>query len=62
MIDEIFDRSYQSGRAELNAGIDRAATALGSAIINAIGGGLSALHRLEWNAPWKAEVKRPKCN
>ena len=24
MVDEIFDRSYQSGRAELNAGIDRA--------------------------------------
>ena len=50
MMDEIFDRSYQSGRAELNAGIDRA--------VDRIAGGLDAtfrtLHRIQWSAPWKA--------
>jgi hypothetical protein len=29
MIDEIFDRTYQSGRAELNAGLHRAFTKIG---------------------------------
>ena len=54
MMDEIFDRSYQSGRAELNAGIDRA--------VDRIAGGLDAtfrtLHRIQWSAPWKA-ANRP---
>ena len=53
MIDEIFDRTYQSGRAQLNAGIDRGFARLAEAI----GGGLRALHRLEWSAPWKVEHK-----
>ena len=54
MIDEIFDRSYQQGRADLNDGLDR----LFSGIGNSIGGGLAALHRLEWNAPWAAKTPR----
>ena len=29
MIDEIFDRQYQSGRNELNAGLDRLFTKIG---------------------------------
>jgi hypothetical protein len=48
MIDEIFDRTYQNGRAELNAGIDRA---VGS-IARELGKSLKALHRIEWSAPW----------
>jgi hypothetical protein len=48
MIDEIFDRTYQHGRAELNDGLDR----LFSGIGEAIGGGLAAVHRFEWSAPW----------
>ena len=48
MMDEIFDRQYQAGRADLNAGIDRLFTGVG----RTIGEGLKALHRIEWSAPW----------
>jgi len=48
MIDEIFDRQYQSGRNELNAGLDRLFATIG----REIGKSLAAVHRFEWNAPW----------
>lgn len=48
MIDEIFDRQYQAGRADLHAGIDRAVAAIG----RELGKSLNALHRFEWSAPW----------
>ena len=32
MRDEIFDRTYQAGRAELNAGLDRAFNRVGDTI------------------------------
>lgn len=54
MRDEIFDRTYQSGRAELNAGLDRAFNRIGGTI----GKSLQALHRIEWNAPWNATPKK----
>ena len=53
MQDEIFDRQYQAGRAELNAGIDRAVAAIG----RTIGDSLKTLHRIEWDAPWAAKPK-----
>lgn len=53
MQDEIFDRTYQAGRAELNAGIDRALAAVG----RTIGDSLKALHRIEWDAPWAVKTK-----
>ena len=53
MVDEIFDRGYQAGRAELNAGIDRAFAAIG----RELGKSFSVLHRIEWNAPWAAKSK-----
>jgi len=48
MMDEIFDRNYQAGRADLNAGLDRGFARIG----NALSASLKALHRIEWNAPW----------
>jgi hypothetical protein len=48
MIDEMFDRDYQHGRAQLNAGIDRAVAHLA----RTLGDSLKALHRIEWSAPW----------
>ena len=48
MIDEIFDRSYQSGRAELNAGLDRLFRRIGDATRNAF----QVLVRIEYSAPW----------
>ena len=56
MIDEIFDRQYQSGRAQLNAGIEH----LFSSIGRELGKSLSAVHRFEWNAPWASPKKSTK--
>jgi len=57
MIDEIFDRQYQSGRAELNAGLDRAFATIG----RTLGDSLRVLHRIEWSAPW-ADCKKNVSN
>jgi hypothetical protein len=54
MIDEIFDRTYQAGRADLNAGIGRALSALS----RTIGHSCKVLHRIEWSAPWDQKTKR----
>lgn len=48
MVDEIFDRTYQAGRADLNAGLERGFRRLAETIAK----GLGALHRAEWSAPW----------
>jgi hypothetical protein len=48
MIDEIFDRHYQQGRAELNASFGRGLTRIGHAVSNAF----NVLNRIEYNAPW----------
>ncbi len=51
MRDELFDRDYQQGRAELNAGLDR--------LVRLIAEGLAttsaAIYRFEWSAPWKKD-------
>jgi hypothetical protein len=52
MIDEIFDRQYQAGRHELNAGLDRAFAAIG----REVGKSLAAVHRFEWSAPWASKA------
>jgi len=56
MVDEIFDRTYQSGRAQMNAGIDRAFAKLA----RTLGDSFKALHRIEWDAPWQREAKRSR--
>jgi hypothetical protein len=48
MVDEMLDRAYQQGRAELNAGIARSIAQLTSTL----GASFKALHRIEWSAPW----------
>ena len=53
MMDEIFDRNYQSGRAHLNAGIDRAL----ARVARSIAASFKALHRVEWSSPWTAADK-----
>jgi len=60
MMDEIFDRQYQAGRNELNAGLDRAFATIG----REVGKSLAAVHRFEWSAPWArkpAAAKDIKC-
>ena len=51
MRDEMFDRAYQAGRADLNAGIDRAFQVIG----DTLAASLRTLHRIEWSAPWKQQ-------
>ena len=57
MVDEIFDRGYQAGRADLNAGLDRAFAAIG----RELGKSFAAIHRFEWSAPWAAKSKDVGC-
>jgi hypothetical protein len=54
MSDEMFDRGFQDGREQLNAGIDRALTALGRGLWQ----GFGRLHELQWQAPWRAAQRR----
>jgi hypothetical protein len=61
MIDEIFDRNYQAGRAGLNAGIDRTVHRIGAGIGSTIGKSLAVLHRIEWSAPWTSHSKDAQC-
>lgn len=53
MIDEIFDRQYQAGRAHLNDGIDRAV----KRIAQELGASLKTMHRIEWSAPWNTKER-----
>ncbi|MEO7634118.1 MAG: hypothetical protein ABIS38_00550 [Sphingomicrobium sp.] len=56
MIDQHFDRGYQHGRAALNRDLGNAAHSLATTI----DGGLRALHRLEWSAPWARTAPPPQ--
>jgi hypothetical protein len=56
MIDEIFDRSYQQGRAHLNGGIRDGFARFARALDDSF----KVLHRIEWNAPWESKSARPQ--
>ncbi len=58
MVDEIFDRSYQAGRNELNATLSKAFRRFGRAVI----GTFEVLVRIQFEAPWIAKSKRARCN
>ena len=49
MRDEIYDRQYQAGRAELHAGIDRAILRLGRLLAATF----DAIHDIHFAAPWR---------
>jgi len=56
MIDEIFDRNYQSGRNQLNTAI---ATGL-KQLSQSVGEAFLALNRIEYSAPWTAPRRRAR--
>ena len=58
MIDEHFDRTYQAGRADLNAGL----AALFDRIGHTLSDSFRVLHRVQWSAPWNAAEKKRQCN
>lgn len=49
MMDEIYDRTYQSGRAELNDGIDHLVDRVSRTVATAF----RVLNRIEFDAPWR---------
>jgi hypothetical protein len=56
MVDEIFDRMYQQGRADLHRDVGR----LFGSIASELGKSLKAMHSFEWSAPWAAKAKASK--
>ena len=56
MVDELFDRHYQAGRADLNAAILHIAGRFAKAFGNAF----AVLNRIEYSAPWTARPKRAR--
>jgi len=56
MVDEIYDRNYQEGRAALNDGLDRLFGWIGSEL----GKSLDAVHRFEWSSPWSRRKAEPR--
>jgi hypothetical protein len=56
MIDEIYDRHYQAGRAELNAALTGGLVRLGRAIGNAF----AVLNRIEYSEPWATKPRKAR--
>jgi hypothetical protein len=56
MVDEIYDRHYREGRAELNA----AFLGLFSRFGRAFGNAFEVLNRIEYSAPWAAKHRRAR--
>ena len=54
MIDQMFDRAYQQGRAEMNASLANVARRMGTAIVNAF----EVLNRIEYEAPWLRQRRK----
>ncbi len=54
MRDELYDRDYQIGRAELHDGLDR----LLARIARGAGVTFDAIYREQWSAPWKARSRK----
>ncbi|MCL6684237.1 hypothetical protein [Sphingomonas alba] len=52
MVDEIYDRSFQAGRAEFNSGL----LAIIAGIRDALTPVMASLHRIEWDAPWETKA------
>jgi hypothetical protein len=60
MIDEIYDRDYQSGRAELNSALIAGLVRLGRAFGNAFGNAFAVLNRIEYSAPWSVRPRKAR--
>jgi hypothetical protein len=58
MIDELYDRDLQAGRAAMNDTLLAAAQRFGAAFTNAF----KVLNRIEYSTPWSTPLRRPRCN
>ncbi len=57
MFDEIFDRNFQAGRADLFRGIDNTLHTLG----RSIGGRFQTKQRNQFDAPWSSKGSDAGC-
>jgi hypothetical protein len=51
MVDEIFDRQFQAGRADLFNGIERGVARLAKSVTT----GFATLQRIQFDAPWASK-------
>lgn len=58
MVDEIFDRHYQTVRQELNASISSGLSDLSKKVREAF----EVLVKIEYQSPWTAPTRKVKCN
>jgi hypothetical protein len=58
VIDQIFDRNYQHGRADLNAALVGALKHVGNVLDEAF----AALNRIEYSAPWAVPGRKARMN
>jgi len=52
MVDEIFDRMYQEGRADFHRSVGE--------LFRKIGESLNTFHDSQWSAPWAAKASASK--
>ena len=57
MIDQIFDRDYQAGRASLNGSLRDGFARIGRKLNDSF----RVLHRIEWSAPWESKSRQVHC-
>ena len=57
MNDQIFDRIYQNGRADLNNGVDQLLHRIGRSVT----GAFDAMHRVQFAAPWAKRRRTTGC-
>lgn len=57
MVDEIWDRQYQSGRAELHGGLERLAARARRSVATTF----EAIHAIQFDAPWAPRSREVGC-
>ena len=57
MMDELFDRTYQAGRSNLNSGIDQLFSRVSGTVLGAFRVGT----RIQYHAPWSRRSSRTGC-
>jgi hypothetical protein len=56
MVDELFDRQYRAGRAELNSAL----LDFAGRLAKAVGESFAVLNRIEYSAPWAIKPRRTR--
>ena len=57
MVDELYDRQFQAGRADLFNGMERGVARLAQTVVS----GFATLQRIQFDAPWVSKNKDTGC-